>query len=486
MRKDKVSIIIPVFNHKQYLEACIESAIKQTYNNIEIVIIDDCSSQPEVTTILDEFKKYDFVKIFRNDKNMGISRTQNRCIQESTGELIAFLDCDDLLLPDAIEKSLEYWTEETRYSFSNRIHIDESNKEFERFSSDEEAQIDIFGEHLNVYMYASHLKIIRRDVFLLVGLFNPDHDGAQDYDMLLRIAFHFPRIIFAHVPEFVYKHRIHRRQMSKITQEVAMERAIKISNESKLRKAIRSGIYDRYVIIMLLVEAGKEHLAAKCMELIQHTVAIPHKVCIFQRDDERKAWMRYIGTNTYFILLDVDIEVMPGWIEELLVRAAEGVDIASVSCRVVARDGRVRSVGGVAEVTEGRTRFAPMHYGDSLANMETLERQDTDWNPSWAVLYKGWFSELDGDAYTYDGGLASIRLRLNNKRLVNAPNTLLLQDSLVARTQHQNPLEVMAAFARLYLETGIIVDDPDAYARAGYDTAQMANDEIGWMLRNLP
>jgi len=105
----KVSLIIPVFNHAEYLDECIASAARQDYQNLEIIIVDDFSTDPRVKTILDAYSDNPRVKILFNQENVGISETQNRAIIKSSGDIIAFLDCDDYLTADAVSGSLKHW-----------------------------------------------------------------------------------------------------------------------------------------------------------------------------------------------------------------------------------------------------------------------------------------------------------------------------------------------------------------------------------------
>lgn len=86
----KVSIIIPVYNNIDYLESCILSAVNQTYENKEVILVDDCSPMSEVEIILNKFKHYDFVRIYKNERNIGISATQNVCLAKATGDIVAF------------------------------------------------------------------------------------------------------------------------------------------------------------------------------------------------------------------------------------------------------------------------------------------------------------------------------------------------------------------------------------------------------------
>ena len=96
MSQDLVSVIIPCYNAGRYLRACVESVLRQTYQNIEILIIDDCSTQEETHKVLDELEQTDSrIKIFNLDKNSGPAVARNKGIAHAHDH-IAFCDSDDM------------------------------------------------------------------------------------------------------------------------------------------------------------------------------------------------------------------------------------------------------------------------------------------------------------------------------------------------------------------------------------------------------
>lgn len=99
---DKISIIVPVFNVEKYLPKCIESLVKQTYKNIEILLIND-GSQDNSLNICKEWEKKDGrIKVF-SQRNQGLSEARNTGIKNAKGNYICFVDSDDLVLSDFIE-----------------------------------------------------------------------------------------------------------------------------------------------------------------------------------------------------------------------------------------------------------------------------------------------------------------------------------------------------------------------------------------------
>ena len=100
----KVSIIIPCYNKGQYVKEAVESALNQTYKNIELVICDDHSTDKTVEVI--QSYSDPRVKLFLNEKNLGMSGNWNNCLNHCTGEFIKLICADDMLANDALEKEV--------------------------------------------------------------------------------------------------------------------------------------------------------------------------------------------------------------------------------------------------------------------------------------------------------------------------------------------------------------------------------------------
>jgi len=124
-----VSIVIPVYNHADYIEDCITSALVQTYPHVEVVVVDDASPDARVREILHRLEGHPRLKVIYNENNLGISRTQNRALVASRGQLIGFLDCDDHLTPDAVERCVAAWNPGIVYLHTGRINMDAEGKD---------------------------------------------------------------------------------------------------------------------------------------------------------------------------------------------------------------------------------------------------------------------------------------------------------------------------------------------------------------------
>jgi glycosyltransferase involved in cell wall biosynthesis len=111
--KPKVSILIPTFNREHFIAECIQSALDQTYANIEVIVVDN-SSQDKTWHICSEFARNDpRVRAFRNNENIGPVRNWIKCLEYSNGEYVKILFSDDLMNSKYIEKTLDYLNDES-------------------------------------------------------------------------------------------------------------------------------------------------------------------------------------------------------------------------------------------------------------------------------------------------------------------------------------------------------------------------------------
>ena len=105
MTRGKVSIIIPVFNAEKYISQCLQSVLGQTYGDIEVILIDDCSPDRSIPVALDTIATHprkDAVRIIHHERNQGQSCARNTGIAAATGEYIYFIDSDDYIATDTI------------------------------------------------------------------------------------------------------------------------------------------------------------------------------------------------------------------------------------------------------------------------------------------------------------------------------------------------------------------------------------------------
>lgn len=130
MGQDLVSVIMPTYNASRFLADSIDSVLNQTYQNIELLITDDCSSETETYKILEAYKKKDSrVKVFYQKENTGPGIARNISIQNAKGRYIAFCDSDDKWFPEKIEKQIVFMnTKQCALCCSSYIRYNDTNK----------------------------------------------------------------------------------------------------------------------------------------------------------------------------------------------------------------------------------------------------------------------------------------------------------------------------------------------------------------------
>lgn len=127
MKEELVSIIMPSYNTGRFIQETINSVINQTYDNWELIIVDDCSSDNTddiVKSINDNRVIY-----LKNERNNGAAISRNKALRKAKGKWIAFLDSDDLWKKDKLEKQIKFMKENNYYfSYTSYIEIDEESK----------------------------------------------------------------------------------------------------------------------------------------------------------------------------------------------------------------------------------------------------------------------------------------------------------------------------------------------------------------------
>lgn len=125
---DLVSIVMPSYNTGRFIKETIESVLAQSYTAWELIIVDDCSTDNTDEVV----KQYIFDKrihYIKNDSNMGAAMSRNRALREANGKWIAFLDSDDVWMPEKLEKQITFMRVNGYYfSYTNYIEIDEESR----------------------------------------------------------------------------------------------------------------------------------------------------------------------------------------------------------------------------------------------------------------------------------------------------------------------------------------------------------------------
>lgn len=125
---DLVSVIMPSYNTAEYILDSIKSVQNQTYNNWELIIVDDCSTD-DTDCAVELFLADQRIKYIKNNRNSGAAVSRNRALREAKGRWIAFLDSDDLWMPEKLEKQIRFMESNGyHFSYTNYAEIDANGK----------------------------------------------------------------------------------------------------------------------------------------------------------------------------------------------------------------------------------------------------------------------------------------------------------------------------------------------------------------------
>lgn len=123
----KVSIITAMYNVEAFISETIKSVVNQTYNNWELILIDDSSTDTTLKTIQPFLENFTNIKLIKNTENLGAALTRNKGIEAAKGDFIAFLDGDDLWKPEKLKKQIKFMQNtQCLVSFSSYEQIDET------------------------------------------------------------------------------------------------------------------------------------------------------------------------------------------------------------------------------------------------------------------------------------------------------------------------------------------------------------------------
>ena len=175
-----VSVVMSVYNSELSLKKSIESIIRQSYENIEFLIMDDASSDNSLN-IINQFQKIDKrIKIFKNKKNVGLTKSLNLLIKETKGELIARQDADDISKKERIKKQLDFIAHKNLDASTTRAKIIEENRVTPRFSYLLPKKILI--RYKNPYIHGS--LIIKKSVLKEHNFYDEKFYYSQDYKLM--------------------------------------------------------------------------------------------------------------------------------------------------------------------------------------------------------------------------------------------------------------------------------------------------------------
>jgi len=189
----KISVIIATYNRAQYLPEAIDSVLNQSYQDFELVIVDD-GSVDDTKAIVDKYINSNTGKIrYFYQENKGPGAARNRGIKEAKGEYVAFLDSDDIWLPEKLEKQSRYLEENPGYAmvYTDAYEFNRKvvTKKSKLATNDRGTMSGEILEHLGMgcFIFLSTV-MVRKHVLEQIGSFNPNITIGEDWELWLKIA----------------------------------------------------------------------------------------------------------------------------------------------------------------------------------------------------------------------------------------------------------------------------------------------------------
>ncbi|WP_115531067.1 glycosyltransferase family 2 protein [Xanthomonas campestris] len=325
-RRPLVSVIVPTYNTpERWLRRCIESVREQVYPHWELCIADDASTDPAVMRVLAEYAELDErVRFQRREQNGHISAASNTALQMARGEFVALLDHDDELHPLALLKSVQ--------AFENNPH-------WQMLFTDED-KIDVEGKRSDPYFKSDwnpdlflsqncvcHLTVYRAEAVRAVGGFLEGFEGAQDWDLTLRVAEKLPHDAIGHLPFVLYHWRMISGSTAMAPGEksyahIAALRAVqahldRTGNGGKvLEMASYSGYFrisyplpePRPLVSLLIPTRDRIDLLKQCIDSILERTDYPsYEIVVIDNDSQEEASREYFAQ----VQQDPRVRVLP-------------------------------------------------------------------------------------------------------------------------------------------------------------------------------
>ena len=364
-----ISVIVPVYNvSDDMLTACIDSVLSQTYEHVELCLVDDCSTYENVRPTLESYAADKRVKIHYRCENGHISAATNDGLSMATGEYIGLLDCDDILSVNALDEVVGVIN---AHRDANLIYSDEDKiSEDGRHRKEPFFKPDWSPDTLMSTMYTSHFSVYRRSLVESLGGMREGTEGCQDYDLALRVSEKTDAIY--HIDKILYHWRERKGStaLNPDSKGYVYEHTKAIKEEALARRGLKGTLtyvpdigqfqvtYDvqgEPKVSIIILSKDNASCFGRCINSIQVYTDYPHIEFILVDNGssgaEKKEYIRlckehniiYIygkkrfnfsemcntgaakGTGEYLLFMNDDIEIMDGdrtWLQKLVGHAA--------------------------------------------------------------------------------------------------------------------------------------------------------------------
>jgi len=398
-----ISIIVPVYNPSLlFLEKMLESVLSQTYKHWELCLA-NAGNDVAVKRMLTRYSRYDErIKLLQLTYNGGISENSNAALNVAKGDFFALLDHDDTLMPNALYEIVKEinQTPGVDLIYSDEDKVKDENKVttyFDPFFKPDWSPYFFLG-----FNYLCHLTAFSKSLLANVGLFQKEYDGAQDYDLFLRLS--EKANIIKHIPKVLYNWRVHANStaMDLGAKPYAIEAGRKALEAHALRSKIqatinsidnttiyrfRFNLVDSPKVSIIIPNYNGYEMLEKCISsIIKKTTYKNYEILIIENNSNDQNlfryyqqisnaysfikvldygkgkefnysnlnnWGRKFATGDYLLLLNNDTEIISNdWLESML-EYAQRDDVGCVGARLLYDDNTIQHTGMVLGIFGG-------------------------------------------------------------------------------------------------------------------------------------
>lgn len=404
--RPKISILTPTFNTPdKFLKECIESVLNQTYDNFELCLVDDASTDQKVRDIIISFAKKDSrIKYLFRKNNGHISKASNSALDLASGEYIGILDHDDILWPDALFEVVKILNEnkDSLLIYSDEDKLGEDGKT----CVDPFFKPDFSPDYLRSCNYITHFCVIGKKLVKKIGGFRTGVEGAQDWDLFLRATteivkigqirkiLHIPKILYSwrksnvsaasHIAAVSVKAYAYKNQRKALEDDINSNKlsAELLSTQFLGCWRVKYPILGNPLVSIIIPTKDKYEYVSKCLNsildkstyknyeiIIVDTGSLDKRVWTFYDDVKKRhkkasvlSWGKEFNfaavcnfgakgaQGEYIIFLNNDTEVISSdWIESLL-EHAQREEIGAVGGKLLYPDGTIQHAGIVTGV----------------------------------------------------------------------------------------------------------------------------------------
>ena len=348
--RPKISIVVPLYNtDTDFFRELLYSVHCQTYSNWELCLAD--GSPKELTKIKEMCEKDKRIKYKFLGENKGISGNTNEALELATGKYISLLDHDDMLSLDALYEVVKVINENKNvdfiYSDEDKFHFIDEPRYAPHFKP------DFAPDTLRSNNYICHYSVFKKELLDKIGGFNNKYDGAQDYDLILRMSENAKKIV--HISKILYNWRVHKgsTSMESEAKPYAIEAGKKAVEDHLKRIGLSGHVANGKNSGTYLVDYDVKGTPKVGILINNKSKEVLENIKTITTYKNYEILESNINNSEYIIILDENCRIKtPNWIERML-GFCQREDVGIVGVRVYYEDNKTHNAGMVVGTENG-------------------------------------------------------------------------------------------------------------------------------------